>query len=160
MRKVMLLRGWFGGVCIIYSFIIPRQISTYSCCAGEIKGLGGYGQYCLADERISFKIPSAISREHASTVPLASATAWLALFSKSCLAIDRSSGTTMLVWGGSCKPHLLSLSLTNMIDVNANDSKRWPLHHPTRHNRRSKRSNNMQSQARRFGPLLRRQTCL
>jgi NADPH:quinone reductase-like Zn-dependent oxidoreductase len=72
---------------------------------GEIKGLGAYSQYCLADDRISFKIPESISREHASTVPLASATAWLALFSEGCLGIDRSKakGTSVLVWGGSCK---------------------------------------------------------
>lgn len=72
---------------------------------GEIKGLGAYGQYCLADEKISFKVPVSITREHASTVPLASCTAWLALFSGDCLGLDRSraKGTSVLVWGGSCK---------------------------------------------------------
>lgn len=71
---------------------------------GEVKGLGAYSQYCLADERISFRLPEGISRAQASTIPLASATAWLALFSKDCLALDRSQakGSSVLVWGGSC----------------------------------------------------------
>lgn len=72
---------------------------------GEIKGLGGYSQYCVTDERISFKMPGSISHEHDSTVPLAAATAWLALFSQDSLAInrDQTKGTSVLVWGGSCK---------------------------------------------------------
>lgn len=72
---------------------------------GEIKGLGAYSQYTLADERISFPVSGTISREHASTVPLAAATAWLALYSKDTLAIPRegSTGSSVLVWGGSCK---------------------------------------------------------
>lgn len=72
---------------------------------GEIKGLGGYSEYVLADERISYPLPAGLSPEHASTVPLAAATAWLALYSKGCLDIDRENqkGTTVLIWGGSCK---------------------------------------------------------
>lgn len=74
--------------------------------AGETKGVGAYSQYCVADEKISFKVPSSITREDASTVPLASATSWLALFSKDCLAINRtqadSEDTSVLIWGGSC----------------------------------------------------------
>lgn len=72
---------------------------------GEIKGLGGYSEYVLADERISYPLPTDLSPEHASTVPLAAATAWLALYSKGCLAIDREQqkGTSVLIWGGSCK---------------------------------------------------------
>ena len=72
--------------------------------AGEKKGLGAYSEYTLADDRISFKLPTSISREAASTVPLAAGTAWLALFSKDCLNIDRKRGNqnTVLVWGGSC----------------------------------------------------------
>lgn len=80
---------------------------------GEIAGLGGYSEYTVADQHISFKVPSNISRDQASTVPLAAATAWLALFSKSCLNIDRSkaSGTSVLVWGGSCKIHISSRTI-------------------------------------------------
>jgi NADPH:quinone reductase-like Zn-dependent oxidoreductase len=71
---------------------------------GEKKGLGAYSTYTLADDRISFKVPKSISRAAASTVPLAAATAWLALFSKDCLNIDRKGGgqNAVLVWGGSC----------------------------------------------------------
>ncbi|OOF94950.1 hypothetical protein ASPCADRAFT_507813 [Aspergillus carbonarius ITEM 5010] len=83
---------------------------------GEVKGLGAYSQYCLADERISFKIPVSVSRAHASTVPLAAATAWLALFSKDCLALDRTQakGTSVLVWGGSSSVGLYTIQLASI----------------------------------------------
>lgn len=72
---------------------------------GEFKGLGAYGRYTLADERISFKVPDFTPNQYACTIPLAATTAWLALFSKSCLNLDRSKaqGTSVLIWGGSCK---------------------------------------------------------
>ncbi|RAK77243.1 zinc-binding alcohol dehydrogenase family protein [Aspergillus fijiensis CBS 313.89] len=48
---------------------------------GETPGLGAYSEYTLADESVSYPVPGRnISREQASTVPLAAATAWLALF--------------------------------------------------------------------------------
>ncbi|KAF4761382.1 hypothetical protein N7455_003289 [Penicillium solitum] len=80
---------------------------------GEIPGLGGYSQYTIADQRISFKVPASISREEASTVPLAATTAWLAFFSKDCLNIDRSKvqGTSVLVWGGSSSVGLYAIQL-------------------------------------------------
>lgn len=71
--------------------------------AGEIKGLGAYSHYTLADDNISFKIPSGLSPDSASTIPLALNTAWLALFSKGCLNIDRTQPQSVLIWGGSCK---------------------------------------------------------
>ncbi|KAL5083492.1 hypothetical protein Trisim1_001422 [Trichoderma cf. simile WF8] len=70
---------------------------------GEIKGIGAYSSYCIADERISFKIPANVDYAAACAVPLAANTAWLALFSKDCLAIDRNVSATkpqLLVWGG------------------------------------------------------------
>jgi NADPH:quinone reductase-like Zn-dependent oxidoreductase len=81
--------------------------------AGETKGLGAYSQYSLANEYISFKVPQSISSAEAATVPLASATAWLALFSKGSLQMDRQAGkdTAVLVWGGSCTYHLVTLDL-------------------------------------------------
>ncbi|KAJ5161899.1 hypothetical protein N7492_007291 [Penicillium capsulatum] len=48
---------------------------------GEMKGIGKYSQYTLADERISFPV-AGISREHASTVPLAAAAVWPFLASR------------------------------------------------------------------------------
>ncbi|PYI09801.1 putative zinc-binding dehydrogenase family oxidoreductase [Aspergillus sclerotiicarbonarius CBS 121057] len=87
---------------------------------GEVKGLGAYSQYCLADERISFKVPASISRAHASTIPLASATAWLALFSKDCLALDRAQAkdTSVLVWGGSSSVGLYTMQLASICGFN------------------------------------------
>ncbi|KAG5788073.1 hypothetical protein H9Q69_012856 [Fusarium xylarioides] len=61
---------------------------------GEIKGLGAYSMYTIADERLSFKIPESINPAEASSVPLAANTAWLALFSDDCLAINASEKAT------------------------------------------------------------------
>lgn len=72
----------------------------------EIKGLGAYGSHTFADDRISFKVPKSVKLEDAATLPLASCTAWLALFSKTCLNIPRKDGkekTSVLIWGGSCE---------------------------------------------------------
>ncbi|OJJ57337.1 hypothetical protein ASPSYDRAFT_58900 [Aspergillus sydowii CBS 593.65] len=84
---------------------------------GEVKYVGAYSQYCVADERISFKVPQSISREQASTVPLAAATAWLALLSKDCLALDRSKAksTSVLVWGGSSSVGLYTIQLASLL---------------------------------------------
>lgn len=68
-------------------------------------GLGAYSQYTVADEQLCFKVPAGITHEEAVTVPLASCTAYLGLFSRSCLSINRTQGAdvTVLIWGGSCK---------------------------------------------------------
>ncbi|MCJ1446233.1 MAG: hypothetical protein MMC23_006738 [Stictis urceolatum] len=80
---------------------------------GEIKGLGAYSEYTIADEHICFKVPKGTSLEEASTIPLASLTSWLALFSKDCLNIDRSRGSDMslLVWGGSSSVGLYAIQI-------------------------------------------------
>ncbi|KAF5003151.1 hypothetical protein FDECE_10296 [Fusarium decemcellulare] len=60
--------------------------------------------YTIADERLSFKIPSTITLSESSSVPLAATTAWLALFSNDCLGFSRESSATkrsVLIWGGS-----------------------------------------------------------
>ncbi|KAL4871407.1 hypothetical protein BDV12DRAFT_183790 [Aspergillus spectabilis] len=71
---------------------------------GEIKELGAFTTYTLAEENLSFKLPTNISREEASTIPLAVTTAWMGLFSKGSLGLDRveseSSVGCLLVWGG------------------------------------------------------------
>ncbi|KAB8204626.1 zinc-binding dehydrogenase family oxidoreductase [Aspergillus parasiticus] len=73
---------------------------------GETKGLGAYSEYCLTDQRIAFKVPTALSREDASTIPLTAATAWLALFSQ--------IGTSVLVWGGSTSVGLYSIQIASL----------------------------------------------
>ncbi|KAL5341414.1 putative zinc-binding dehydrogenase family oxidoreductase [Aspergillus crustosus] len=84
---------------------------------GETKYVGAYSEYCVADERISFKVPPSISPEHASTVPLAAATAWLALFSRDSIALERgdAKGTTVLVWGGSSSVGLYTIQLASIL---------------------------------------------
>ncbi|KAJ4982630.1 hypothetical protein SVAN01_11880 [Stagonosporopsis vannaccii] len=83
---------------------------------GEIRGLGAYSQYSIANESISFKIPQSITLAEASTVPLASTTAWLALFSKDSLHMDRRTGkdTSILVWGGSSSVGLYAIQFAAM----------------------------------------------
>ncbi|KAF3007824.1 hypothetical protein E8E13_010620 [Curvularia kusanoi] len=80
---------------------------------GEVKGHGAYSNHTLANEFISFPVPKTISLEAAATVPLACCTSWLALFSKDCLAIDRSSGeqTSVLIWGGSSSVGLYAIQI-------------------------------------------------
>jgi hypothetical protein len=85
---------------------------------GEIKGLGAYSSHTFADDRISFKVPKGVKLEDAATVPLASCTAWLALFSKTCLNIPRKEGkTSILIWGGSCKFPLTKYKDQNFTDI-------------------------------------------
>ncbi|KAF4829750.1 Zinc-type alcohol dehydrogenase-like protein [Colletotrichum tropicale] len=80
---------------------------------GEIKGIGGYSEYTVADNDISFRVPKNISLEEAATLPLASMTSWLALFSKDCLAIPREGGkdTSVLIWGGSSSVGLYAIQI-------------------------------------------------
>ncbi|KAJ4169027.1 hypothetical protein NW754_010959 [Fusarium falciforme] len=84
---------------------------------GEIKGLGAYSDYTIADERLSFKIPDSISAPQASSVPLAANTAWLALFSEDCLALSRDSlveKTPLLVWGGSSAVGIFAIQMAKL----------------------------------------------
>lgn len=73
---------------------------------------------------------------------MASATAWLALFSNSCLALNRfqDKGTSVLTWGGSSKCWLVC------------DSARFDL--------RLGRSDNLQLKECRLSPLVRREARL
>lgn len=75
-------------------------------------GVGGYGQYTLADERLCFKIPPCVPYGEAVTVPFAACTAYLGLFSKTYLNIDQKRGpdNSVLIWGGSCKSRVLHLN--------------------------------------------------
>ncbi|CAG7933021.1 unnamed protein product [Penicillium olsonii] len=84
---------------------------------GETPGLGGYSEYSIADQRISFQVPANVSRAEASSVPLAATTAWLALFSKGCLNIDRSKAGSVLIWGGSSSVGLYAIQLASIFGL-------------------------------------------
>ncbi|KAH7203021.1 chaperonin 10-like protein [Fusarium oxysporum] len=83
---------------------------------GETKGLGGYSEYTLADDRICFPVPEGLSEELACTIPLASCTALLSLFSKDCLAIDAKADEkpTVLIWGGSSSVGLYAVQIARL----------------------------------------------
>ncbi|KAK7417912.1 hypothetical protein QQZ08_011452 [Neonectria magnoliae] len=80
---------------------------------GEIKGVGAYSEYTIADESICFKVPASISLTQAAAIPLAALTSWLALFSKDSLDIDRNAGSdaTILIWGGSSSVGLYAIQI-------------------------------------------------
>ncbi|KAM0417227.1 hypothetical protein ACHAPT_012738 [Fusarium lateritium] len=80
---------------------------------GETKGLGGYSEYTLADAQICFPVPTGLAPAEAATVPLASATAFLSLFSEGCLAIDTSAAekAQVLIWGGSSSVGLYAVQI-------------------------------------------------
>ncbi|RBR15372.1 uncharacterized protein FIESC28_07386 [Fusarium coffeatum] len=82
---------------------------------GEIKGLGAYSEYTKAHESICFKVPKSISLPEAATIPLASLTAWLALFSRDSLNIDRNKpDNTVLIWGGSSSVGQYAIQIASM----------------------------------------------
>ncbi|XEV01231.1 hypothetical protein FSHL1_006518 [Fusarium sambucinum] len=87
---------------------------------GEIKGLGAYSMYTIADERLSFKVPTTMSPAQASSVPLAGNTAWLALFSKDCLAVNRdasSNKASILIWGGNTTVGYYAIQLAKLYNI-------------------------------------------
>ncbi|KAF5593859.1 toxD [Fusarium subglutinans] len=87
---------------------------------GEIKGLGAYSLYTIADERLSFKIPENINPAEASSVPLAANTAWLALFSDDCLAISpekTASKTPLLIWGGNTIVGYFAIQIAKLYNI-------------------------------------------
>ncbi|KAH6972256.1 chaperonin 10-like protein [Ilyonectria sp. MPI-CAGE-AT-0026] len=83
---------------------------------GEIKGLGAYSDYTIADENICFKIPDNTPLEQAATVPLAATTGWLALFRSQSLNIDRTLGldAELLVWAGSTSVGLYAVQIASL----------------------------------------------
>ncbi|KAI3552170.1 hypothetical protein CABS01_06507 [Colletotrichum abscissum] len=84
---------------------------------GEIKGVGAYSSRCIADERISFKVPKTVEGPKASAVPLAANTAYLALFSEDCLGLSRDVSTTkppVLIWGGSSVVGYFAIQLAKL----------------------------------------------
>ncbi|KAK7421831.1 hypothetical protein QQZ08_009776 [Neonectria magnoliae] len=84
---------------------------------GEIKGLGAYSTYSIADERLSYKVPATLDNAQAYSIPLALNTAWLALFSKDCLALSRDASAQkpqLLVWGGSSAVGYYAIQLARL----------------------------------------------
>jgi NADPH:quinone reductase-like Zn-dependent oxidoreductase len=125
------LRDWSGEVPKPHPKQVKRLNILIIPTIGEIPGVGGYSPYTVANEKICFKVPENVSSNDAATVPLAATTAWLALYSESCLNIPRiqDEATPILIWGGSCK---LAMYKVYVIDwVLTFHSKRRCLRHST-----------------------------
>ncbi|KAF5975109.1 toxD [Fusarium coicis] len=87
---------------------------------GEIKGLGAYSMYTVADERLSFKIPGNINPTEASSVPLAANTSWLALFSDDCLALNpdkTGDKNCVLIWGGNTTVGYFAIQIAKLHNI-------------------------------------------
>jgi len=86
---------------------------------GELPGSGAYSEYTVADSKICFKVPEGVSSTEAVTVPLAAATAWLALYASHCLSIPRNQSPeqTFLIWGGSSSVGLYALQLARLHNI-------------------------------------------
>ncbi|CAG7922647.1 unnamed protein product [Penicillium olsonii] len=114
MQWAILLPQLSGEVrCDRFNVLLVLTVSL-----GEIKGLGAYATYTLADEKISFKVPDTISSPSAATVPLAACTAWLALYSDRCLNIGRASKESVLIWGGSSSVAQFAIQLASIYGLN------------------------------------------
>ncbi|UZP43387.1 hypothetical protein NXS19_011203 [Fusarium pseudograminearum] len=84
---------------------------------GEIKSLGAYSTYCIADERISFKLPATVESREACAIPLAINTAYLALFSEASLNLQKeapSNDCHILIWGGSSVVGYFAIQLARL----------------------------------------------
>ncbi|KAH7196358.1 chaperonin 10-like protein [Fusarium flagelliforme] len=87
---------------------------------GEIKGLGAYSTYTIADERLSFKVPNNTSPAQAASVPLAANTAWLALFSDDSIAYKSDRPTEkapLLIWGGNTTVGYFAIQLAKLYNI-------------------------------------------
>ncbi len=78
---------------------------------------GAFQQYTLVPSLVVAPIPSSMSFEQASVLPLAISTASVGLFEKRALGLQnpsmspKSSGTTLLIWGGSSSVGSLAIQL-------------------------------------------------
>ncbi len=78
---------------------------------------GAFQQYTLVPSLVVAPIPSSLSYEQASVLPLAISTASVGLFEKKALGMPhpsmspKSSGTTLLIWGGSSSVGSLAIQL-------------------------------------------------
>ncbi|KAI9834532.1 MAG: hypothetical protein M1819_002908 [Sarea resinae] len=97
----------------------PFLISHAGSSQGEVEGVGAYSKYCIAEERIAFKIPEGISSIEAATLPLSANTAWLGLFAKECLGLARVSAEPqyLLVWGGSSTVGSYAIQLAHVHNI-------------------------------------------
>ncbi|CAG7561094.1 unnamed protein product [Fusarium equiseti] len=87
---------------------------------GEIKGLGAYSTYTIADERLSFKVPNNTSPAQAASVSLAANTAWLALFSDDSIAYNSDRSTekaALLIWGGNTTVGYFAIQLARLYNI-------------------------------------------
>lgn len=115
-------------------FQIGDRVLGYAAGAdkGHVAAEGGFQTFVVLKTHMASKIPATLSFEAASVLPLGLSTAATALFEPDCLALDRpsaaprSTGKTVLIWGGSTSvgSNAIQLAVAAGYDVIATASPR------------------------------------
>ncbi len=83
--------------------------------AGDISRPGCYAQYQLVDERIAAKAPLVLKPEQSAAMPLASITAWEALFSRLKIFPRYDADKTILIIGGAGGVGSIAIQLAKVV---------------------------------------------
>jgi len=100
--------------------------------AGDISRPGCYGTHQLVDERIAAKAPLVLKPEQSAVMPLASITAWEALFSRLRVFPNYDDGKTILIIGGAGGVGSIAIQLAKVVaklnvvtTASKSDSEEW-----------------------------------
>jgi zinc-binding alcohol dehydrogenase family protein len=83
--------------------------------AGDISRPGCYAQYQLVDERIAAKAPAILKPAQSAAMPLASITAWEAIFSRLKVFPHYDEGKTILIIGGAGGVGSIAIQLAKVV---------------------------------------------
>jgi NADPH2:quinone reductase len=83
--------------------------------AGDISRPGCYASHQLVDERIAAKAPLILKPEQSAAMPLASITAWEALFSRLKIFPQYDDGKTILIIGGAGGVGSIAIQLAKVV---------------------------------------------
>ncbi len=73
---------------------------------------GGYAEYCIADEETTFKIPTSLNMEEASSLPECYFTAWSNLIQRG----ELKKGSSVLVHGGTSGIGIASIQILKLFE--------------------------------------------
>lgn len=83
--------------------------------AGDISRPGCYAEYQLVDERLAAKAPLILKPEQSAVMPLASITAWEALFSRLKIFPKYDDGKAILIIGGAGGVGSIAIQLAKVV---------------------------------------------